>query len=76
MMVRAAAIVLAALLLSIQVAEACSGCGCRGGPGYRGPNGKCVGWKQLTKVCGSPPTLRCTNERPGTDGDKKPAPRR
>ena len=34
------------------------GCGSRGGPGYRGPNGKCVGWAQLNKVCRNPPTTR------------------
>jgi len=44
------------------VAIGCKGCGCRGGPGYRGPNGKCVGWDQLTRVCGNPPTTRCTKE--------------
>jgi len=38
------------------------GCGSRGGPGFRGPNGKCVGWANLAKVCGTPPTTRCTNE--------------
>jgi hypothetical protein len=46
---------------------ACRGCGCKGGPGYRGPDGKCVGFKNLTKVCGDPPDLRCTFENaPGT----------
>jgi len=46
---------------------ACRGCGCKGGPGYRGPNGKCVGFKNLTKVCGDPPDQRCTFENaPGS----------
>jgi hypothetical protein len=40
----------------------CHGCGCKGGPGYRGPDGKCVGFKNLTKVCGDPPESRCTFE--------------
>lgn len=44
---------------------ACTGCGCRGGPGYRGPDGRCVGWKQLNSKCGNPPTTRCTFERKG-----------
>ncbi len=45
----------------------CEGCGCAGGPGYRGPNGKCVGFKRLDEVCGTPPTLRCDFENaPGT----------
>jgi hypothetical protein len=45
---------------------ACEGCGCKGGPGYRGPDQKCVGFKNLDKVCGTPPT-RCVFENaPGT----------
>lgn len=40
----------------------CTGCGCKGGPGYRGPNGQCVGYAQLARVCGTPPTTRCTFE--------------
>jgi hypothetical protein len=42
----------------------CEGCGCKGGPGYRGPNGQCVAWKRLNKVCSSPPTTRCSAEGP------------
>lgn len=42
-------------------ALACEGCGCRGGPGYRGPDGRCVGWARLNKICGNPPT-RCAYE--------------
>src|SRR5215211_7868132 len=38
-------------------------CGELGGPGYRGPNGKCVGWEAIGRVCGSPPTTRCTPEQ-------------
>ncbi|MFD1254334.1 hypothetical protein DEVEQU_00757 [Devosia equisanguinis] len=46
---------------------ACTGCGCKGGPGYRGPDGTCVGFKQLERVCGDPPTTSCTFENaPGT----------
>ena len=40
----------------------CSGCGCKGGPGYRGPNGQCVNWAQLIKVCGPAPHDGCTRE--------------
>jgi hypothetical protein len=43
-------------------AQRCSGCGCKGGPGYRGPNGQCVGWRDLDRICGKPPTLRCKPE--------------
>lgn len=46
---------------------ACKGCGCKGGPGYRGPDGKCVGFKALDKICGVPPETRCIFENaPGT----------
>ncbi|MDB5597845.1 MAG: hypothetical protein JWM36_4806 [Hyphomicrobiales bacterium] len=52
--------------------ERCTGCGCAGGPGYRGPNGQCVGFKALVKVCGSPPTLRCIFENaPGTGANRE-----
>jgi len=42
--------------------EAFAACGERGGPGYRGPDGKCVGWAELGRKCGAPPSLRCTPE--------------
>lgn len=38
------------------------GCGSRGGSGYRGPNGRCVSRKNLRRVCGDPPSLRCRAE--------------
>jgi hypothetical protein len=37
-------------------------CGSRGGPGWRGPDGRCVGRKNLNRVCGVPPATRCTAE--------------
>lgn len=43
----------------------CEGCSCRGGPGYRAEDGKCVGWKELRRKCGDPPTTRCSDERDG-----------
>jgi hypothetical protein len=50
----------------------CSGCGCKGGPGYRGPDGRCVGFKQLNKICGNPPESRCTFENaPGTGENRE-----
>ena len=30
----------------------CEGCGCRGGLGYRGPDGLCVGFRELDRKCG------------------------
>ena len=46
----------------------CSGCGCKGGPGYRGPKG-CVGWADLIRTCGPSPHAGCSREcapvRPG-----------
>jgi hypothetical protein len=55
------AVAIAALLVGD--AQACDRCGCRGGPGYRGPDGNCVGWKALNSVCGTPPTTKCTPEQ-------------
>lgn len=50
----------------------CRGCGCKGGPGYRGPNGRCVGFKNLKKICGDPPTTRCDFENtPGTGANRE-----
>jgi hypothetical protein len=42
----------------------CTGCGCRGGPGWRSKRtGQCVGWDDLTRECGNPPNSdRCTKE--------------
>jgi hypothetical protein len=47
--------------------RSCLGCGCAGGPGYRGPNGRCVGFRELERIGGGPPTERRTFENaPGT----------
>jgi hypothetical protein len=58
---------IALFYLVISPADACSGCGCRGGPGYRGPSGRCVGWADIGRTCGSPPTSRCTPEGPNVE---------
>jgi hypothetical protein len=50
------------LLAGAASALACSGCGCRGGPGYRGPDGRCVGYANLKRVCGDPPETKCIKE--------------
>jgi hypothetical protein len=55
-------IALAVLWLAAGCTFAQAACGDRGGPGYRGPNGKCVSWEALGRVCGSPPTTRCNDE--------------
>ncbi len=47
---------------AVQIDDAFATCGTRGGPGYRGPDGKCVGWADIGKKCGDPPSLRCTPE--------------
>lgn len=53
-----------ALLAAILIpTTALPACGDRGGPGYRGPSGRCVGWADIGRTCGSPPTTRCTAER-------------
>jgi hypothetical protein len=43
----------------------CSGCGCKGGPGWRGPDGACVHSAALTQICGSPPGAPCKHEAAG-----------
>lgn len=48
---------------------ACRGCGCKGGPGYRGPDGRCVGWKDLSRSCGTPLPGRCIAEGPAAGAD-------
>jgi hypothetical protein len=66
-------LVAAILIVFCNSSLACEGCGCRGGPGYRGQDGRCVGWKDLAKKCGSPPSSRCSAEGPNAasgDGDK------
>lgn len=45
-------------------------CGERGGPGYRGPNGKCVGWAEMGRVCGNPPATRCRAEAVAPNADE------
>jgi hypothetical protein len=55
---------------------ACYGCGCKGGPGYRGPNGQCVGYRDLDRICGNPPETYCIFENaPGTGLNKECATR-
>jgi hypothetical protein len=40
----------------------CTGCGCKGGPGYRDHNGRCVGYANLIRSCGPPPHSGCKAE--------------
>jgi hypothetical protein len=53
--------------------QAAATCGERDGPGYRGPNGQCVGWANIGKICGDPPTTHCTAEmvNPNAGGASK-----
>jgi hypothetical protein len=37
-------------------------CGTIAGPGYRGPDGKCVSPESLGRICGDPPTTGCKEE--------------
>jgi hypothetical protein len=43
--------------------------GACGGPGYRGPDGRCVGRAALARVCGTPPSQKCTADRPQAPAD-------
>lgn len=46
---------------------ACHGYGRKGGTGYRGSDGRCVGFKDLERSCGPAPHARCKFENaPGT----------
>jgi hypothetical protein len=56
-----------ALVAATSMAEAT--CGERGGPGYRGPDRKCVSWEVLGRVCGCPRSTRCTPEQTAPDAD-------
>jgi hypothetical protein len=58
-----------ALAAWIIASPAHGACGDRGGPGYRGPSGRCVGWADIGRTCGSPPTTRCTAERTSDGAD-------
>jgi hypothetical protein len=40
----------------------CKGCGCKGGPGWRGPDGTCVSKSALAETCGSPAGAPCKQE--------------
>jgi hypothetical protein len=40
----------------------CTGCGCKGGPGYRDAQHRCVGYANLIQKCGPPPHRGCTAE--------------
>jgi len=40
----------------------CKGCGCKGGPGWRGPDGTCVSTAKLAEICGSPAGTPCKQE--------------
>ena len=64
----AAMVLVASLMLLLDPVEARSGggrcdvCGCKGGPGSRAPDGKCVGHRNSNKVCGVPPSTRGKKE--------------
>jgi len=47
------------------------GCGCKGGPGYRAADGHCVGFRELDKVCGNPPSRREFENAPGTGENRE-----
>jgi hypothetical protein len=40
----------------------CTGCGCKGGPGYRDQAHNCVGYANIIQKCGPPPHLACAAE--------------
>jgi hypothetical protein len=40
----------------------CQGCGCKGGPGWRGPDGAYVHAATLAQICGTPAGAPCKHE--------------
>ncbi len=55
------------LLITTSVAHAddacrCKGCGRKGGPGWRGPDGACVSRSALATTCGTPAGAPCKQE--------------
>ena len=58
-----------AVLIALPAA-AHAACGDRGGPGYRGPDGKCVGWVSIARVCGCVLPGSCTPEEPAPGAQK------
>ena len=75
-------ILVLALASSVVSAEArcvrddgfCSGCGCKGGPGWRHiASGRCVGFRDLAAKCGDPPSVKlCVFENaPGTGANRE-----
>jgi hypothetical protein len=52
----------ASLASECPVLPSCTGCGCRGGTGYRAPDGHCVGHFELPRVCGADPAKICKFE--------------
>ena len=46
-----------------EAAARCTGCSCRGGPGFRSPEGTCVSWKNLVRICGPAPHAKCKDKR-------------
>lgn len=55
--------VAATVVLLLIATPAIATCGDHGGPGYRGPDGHCVSWAALRRVCSVPPTKNCTPEQ-------------
>jgi hypothetical protein len=40
----------------------CKGCGCKGGSGWRGPDGYCISKAKLASICGTPAGAPCKQE--------------
>jgi hypothetical protein len=60
---------LTAFIASINPGTVSADCGTRGGPGYRGLSGRCVGWADIGRTCENPPTTKCTAENVAADAD-------
>jgi len=68
--------VMALVLFTVTAQSARAVCGSKGGPAFRGPNGRYVGLAELASVCGTPPTTRCSYEGGGIGDTGPKEPRR
>jgi hypothetical protein len=66
------ALALLSAMLAISWATCLDRPACKGKPGYRAPDGRCVAFKNLVKTCGAYPHSACTFENaPGTGANKE-----
>jgi hypothetical protein len=58
-----------AVVVCFLSSHAFAACGDKGGPGYRSASGRCVGWADIGKTCGNPPSTKCKAENTATGAE-------